>query len=159
GGRAVERAGGGRARGVRRAVRRIDRRPRVRGAHRRAEGGLRARGHHGGAGWFDPALQRLQGDLSRRGDHADRRRGAEVPHPRAERERRSVRDREHGRRRGAVPPEVRRLEAMTTTTHAAAPARTSGATVVLFTLAAGQFLMTLDSSVMNVSIATVAKDV
>ncbi len=31
--------------------------------------------------------------------------------------------------------------------------------VVLFTLAAGQFLMTLDTSVMNVSIATVAKDV
>jgi MFS family permease len=40
---------------------------------------------------------------------------------------------------------------------AAAPAQ--GATVVLLTLAAGQFLMTLDSSVMNVSIATVAKDV
>jgi MFS family permease len=40
---------------------------------------------------------------------------------------------------------------------AAAPAK--GATVVLLTLAAGQFLMTLDSSVMNVSIATVAKDV
>jgi MFS family permease len=36
----------------------------------------------------------------------------------------------------------------------AAPAGT-----VLLTLAAGQFLMTLDSSVMNVSIATVAKDV
>jgi MFS family permease len=36
-------------------------------------------------------------------------------------------------------------------------ARESG--VVLMTLAAGQFLMTLDSSVMNVSIATVAKDV
>src|SRR6516164_3634864 len=36
---------------------------------------------------------------------------------------------------------------------------TSAASVVLFTLAAGQFLMTLDSSVMNVSIATVAKDV
>jgi EmrB/QacA subfamily drug resistance transporter len=35
----------------------------------------------------------------------------------------------------------------------------SGATLVLFTLAAGQFLMTLDSSVMNVSIATVAEDV
>jgi MFS family permease len=34
-----------------------------------------------------------------------------------------------------------------------------GATLVLLTLAAGQFLMTLDSSVMNVSIATVAKDV
>src|SRR6476619_3160939 len=35
----------------------------------------------------------------------------------------------------------------------------SGATLVLTTLAAGQFLMTLDRSVMNVSIATVAKDV
>ena len=33
------------------------------------------------------------------------------------------------------------------------------ARTVLFTLAAGQFLMTLDSSVMNVAIATVAKDV
>ena len=31
--------------------------------------------------------------------------------------------------------------------------------IVLTTLAAAQFLMTLDSSVMNVSIATVAKDV
>ena len=41
-----------------------------------------------------------------------------------------------------------------------APSRAAGgATVVLLTLAAGQFLMTLDSSVMNVSIATVAKDV
>ena len=35
----------------------------------------------------------------------------------------------------------------------------SASQVVLLTLAAGQFLMTLDSSVMNVSIATVAKDV
>jgi MFS family permease len=35
----------------------------------------------------------------------------------------------------------------------------AGTQVVLLTLAAGQFLMTLDSSVMNVSIATVAKDV
>src|SRR4029079_10245055 len=35
----------------------------------------------------------------------------------------------------------------------------SGGQVVLLTLAAGQFLMTLDTSVMNVSIATVAKDV
>src|SRR5215218_1748265 len=42
---------------------------------------------------------------------------------------------------------------------AAPSARAGGATIVLFTLAAGQFLMTLDSSVMNVSIATVAKDV
>jgi MFS family permease len=39
------------------------------------------------------------------------------------------------------------------------PAAATGAGVVLLTLAAGQFLMTLDSSVMNVSIATVAKDV
>ncbi|MBV9334880.1 MAG: MFS transporter [Solirubrobacterales bacterium] len=35
----------------------------------------------------------------------------------------------------------------------------SAAGTVLVTLAAGQFLMTLDSSVMNVSVATVAKDV
>jgi MFS family permease len=40
-----------------------------------------------------------------------------------------------------------------------ASSRASGATLVLFTLAVGQFLMTLDTSVMNVSIATVAKDV
>ena len=38
-------------------------------------------------------------------------------------------------------------------------ATAAAAGVVLATLAAGQFLMTLDSSVMNVSIATVAKDV
>ena len=48
---------------------------------------------------------------------------------------------------------------MNTATEAAPSARAGGATVVLLTLAAGQFLMTLDSSVMNVSIATVAKDV
>jgi EmrB/QacA subfamily drug resistance transporter len=43
---------------------------------------------------------------------------------------------------------------------AAAPSeRASGAMIVLLTLATGQFLMTLDTSVMNVSIATVAKDV
>ena len=35
----------------------------------------------------------------------------------------------------------------------------SGATLVLLTLATGQFLMTLDTSVMNVAIATVAEDV
>ena len=34
-----------------------------------------------------------------------------------------------------------------------------GSSIVLLTLAAGQFLMTLDTSVMNVAIATVAKDV
>ncbi len=48
---------------------------------------------------------------------------------------------------------------MTTAAQSAPSAQASGATVVLLTLAAGQFLMTLDSSVMNVSIATVAKDV
>ncbi len=40
-----------------------------------------------------------------------------------------------------------------------AEGKVSGAGIVLATLASGQFLMTLDSSVMNVSIATVAKDV
>ena len=35
----------------------------------------------------------------------------------------------------------------------------AAAGIVLLTLASAQFLMTLDSSVMNVSIATVAKDV
>jgi EmrB/QacA subfamily drug resistance transporter len=47
-----------------------------------------------------------------------------------------------------------------TTAGATASARAAKATsVVLLTLAAAQFLMTLDTSVMNVSIATVAKDV
>ena len=46
-----------------------------------------------------------------------------------------------------------------TTATATPTARAGGATLVLLTLASGQFLMTLDSSVMNVSIATVAKDV
>ena len=45
------------------------------------------------------------------------------------------------------------------TSEAAASAARLGSQLVLFTLAAGQFLMTLDTSVMNVSIATVAKDV
>ena len=48
---------------------------------------------------------------------------------------------------------------MTATAETAPSSRAAGATLVLLTLAAGQFLMTLDSSVMNVSIATVAKDV
>ncbi len=39
------------------------------------------------------------------------------------------------------------------------PAVASGSALVLAVLAAGQFLMTLDSSVMNVSMATVAADV
>jgi MFS family permease len=45
------------------------------------------------------------------------------------------------------------------TANGAPSARAGGSMLVLLTLAAGQFLMTLDSSVMNVSIATVAKDV
>ena len=45
------------------------------------------------------------------------------------------------------------------TAAAPAAANATGASVVLLTLAAGQFLMTLDTSVMNVSIATVAGDV
>ncbi len=40
----------------------------------------------------------------------------------------------------------------------AASAAAAGAGLILFTLATGQFLMALDSSVMNVSIATVAND-
>jgi MFS family permease len=48
---------------------------------------------------------------------------------------------------------------MSATSEAAPAAEAGGATIVLLTLAAGQFLMTLDSSVMNVSIATVAEDV
>ena len=40
----------------------------------------------------------------------------------------------------------------------AAAAAKAGAGLILFTLATGQFLMTLDTSVMNVSIATVADD-
>jgi MFS family permease len=48
---------------------------------------------------------------------------------------------------------------VTTSVETRPAASAAGATLVLFTLASGQFLMTLDSSVMNVSIATVAKDV
>src|SRR4029453_10824116 len=57
------------------------------------------------------------------------------------------------------PGGSRRIARVSTAAEAAPSARASGATLVLLTLAAGQFLMTLDTSVMNVSIATVAKDV
>jgi MFS family permease len=50
------------------------------------------------------------------------------------------------------------IEALAVSTRAPETAA-KGTGLVLLTLAAGQFLMTLDSSVMNVSIATVAKDV
>ena len=45
-------------------------------------------------------------------------------------------------------------------TAASAPAqsRASGSELVLLTLAAGQFVMALDTTVMNTAIATVAKD-
>ena len=59
---------------------------------------------------------------------------------------------DHGRRGRETGP-------MAAEATAAPSARAAGAGLVLMTLAAGQFLMTLDSSVMNVSIATVAKDV
>jgi MFS family permease len=58
---------------------------------------------------------------------------------------------EHAVSGEAVPP--------STAAPAATAAAAAGARLVLLTLAAGQFLMTLDTSVMNVSIATVAKDV
>ncbi|MFN8026580.1 MAG: MFS transporter [Acidimicrobiia bacterium] len=48
---------------------------------------------------------------------------------------------------------------MSDNTSGAAKGAAKGAGIVLLTLASAQFLMTLDSSVMNVSIATVAKDV
>jgi MFS family permease len=47
----------------------------------------------------------------------------------------------------------------TTGSAGAGGAARAGTSVVLLTLAAGQFLMTLDTSVMNVAIATVAEDV
>ena len=49
-------------------------------------------------------------------------------------------------------------EQVTSGAGGAAAVAEAGASLILFTLAAGQFLMTLDSSVMNVSIATVAED-
>ena len=56
---------------------------------------------------------------------------------------------------GGVGDEIEALAVSTRAPETAA----KGTGLVLLTLAAGQFLMTLDSSVMNVSIATVAKDV
>src|SRR5436189_20537 len=62
-------------------------------------------------------------------------------------------------RRSSILPSMARGETAPATADAAASAARLGSQLVLFTLAAGQFLMTLDTSVMNVSIATVAKDV
>src|SRR3954468_12315725 len=47
---------------------------------------------------------------------------------------------------------------MVTATTTASPGASAAAKLVLLTLASAQFVMILDSSVMNVSIATVAKD-
>src|SRR5262249_42656469 len=60
-----------------------------------------------GPGRLDPALQRVRRDLPGGGDLPDGRRGAEVPHPRAQRERGPVGDRAPRAGRGAVPREVR----------------------------------------------------
>jgi MFS family permease len=56
-----------------------------------------------------------------------------------------------------VPPEPGYDSAVTK--RGAETAAGRGTSLILITLASGQFLMTLDSSVMNVAIATVAKDV
>ena len=105
--RALEHGVRDRARRRRRPVRGRARRARVRGDEGRDGGGVRPADDDRGPGRLDPALQRPGRDLPRRGDHAARRRGAEVPDPRAERERRPLRDRAHRARRGAVPAEVR----------------------------------------------------
>jgi hypothetical protein len=59
---------------------------------------------------------------------------------------------------GVVPGRARGDPTMSTA-ESSKTAISSGSGIVLMTLASGQFLMTLDSSVMNVSIAQVAKDV
>ena len=59
-----------------------------------------------GAGRLDPAVQRLRRDLPRRRDHAARRRGAALPDPCAQRERRPDGDRQHGAGRSPVPATV-----------------------------------------------------
>ena len=113
GARAVESAVHDRARRGRRPVRRLARRSGLRGAQGRARGGLRPRDDHRGPGRLDPALQRVRRDVPRRRDLPDGRRGAEVPDPRAQRERRPVGDRAPGAGRGAVPRALRAGAAMT----------------------------------------------
>ena len=60
---------------------------------------------------------------------------------------------------GSVVASTHRIEETPMTTPAQTTATAAGASVVLLALSSGQFLMTLDSSVMNVSIAQVAEDV
>ena len=99
-----------RARRGRRPVRGLARRARVRGDEGRDGGGLRAPDDDRGPGRLDPALQRARRHLPGRRDHADRRRGAEVPDPRAERERRPV-------RRSSTSRSPRRSSSRTTRAH------------------------------------------
>ena len=75
---------------------------------RRPGRGLRPPDHHRGTGRVNPAVQRPAQDVPRRGDHAPRRRGASLPDPRPQRERRSHRDRTHGAGRGVVSRGLRR---------------------------------------------------
>ena len=83
---------------------------------------------------------------------ADRRADALDPRPAA-----AGRAREPGLSPGAIPSAA--MSAQSTTAAPAAQAAPAAGKAVLITLASAQFLMTLDSSVMNVSIATVAEDV
>ena len=110
---------------------------------------------------------RRLGALPRLGDHDDRAergsragvRGAAVRARHRSLEARRAARRDARARRELDLGQARVLPLMPDPPSVASSPRASGAMLVLLTLAAGQFLMTLDSSVMNVSIATVAKDV
>ena len=102
-----------RARRDGRPVRGLARRARLRVAEGGDGGGLRAADGDRGAGRLDPAVQRSRRDLSRRRDLPHGRRGAEMPHPRSQRERRPVGDRAPGAGRGALPRELRAGPPMT----------------------------------------------
>ncbi len=95
------RAGGGRRRLVHRRGRAGDG-----GDARGARGRLRARGDDPGPGRLAALVHRARRELSGRRDTDLRRRGAALPDPRAERERRPFRDRADRARRGALaePP-------------------------------------------------------
>ena len=107
GGGAMARPRRVRARLRRPTVRRRGRHTGIRSHDRGDAGGVRPRRDAVRLGRLDPAVQRLPGDVPRRRDHAARCRGATIPDPRPQRERRPERDREHGPRRGAVPAEMR----------------------------------------------------
>ncbi len=102
-GRPLGGAGDDRAGRDRRAVPRRAGRPGVRGDVRGAGGGVRPADDDPGPGRLDPAVHRLRGDLSGRGDHPHGGGGAAGAHPRSQRERRPERDRHHGPGGGPVP--------------------------------------------------------